>query len=222
MTDMSDITTDTFQQISDAVIALDEAQVLDLTRQALADGVEPSAIISEGLTQGIRKVGDAYQEGEVFLPEMLVAAEVVKQAVEIVRPHLTADMEKRGTVVIGTTTGDIHELGKDIVKLTLETNGFDVYDVGIDVPAERFAAEMLRTGAEVVGVSAMLTSTLPSVRHVIAAVRAADPTATVIMGGAPVTEANAEAYGADAFAPNAGEAIVVIAGLAERVRTARA
>jgi methanogenic corrinoid protein MtbC1 len=216
------MSTDLFGSISAAVEELHPEKAIDLTKEAIAAGVDPASIINDGLTPGMRAVGDAFEKGETFLPELLVAAEIFRSAVELVKPHLVAQPDSKGTVVIGTVAGDIHELGKNIVKLTLETSGFVVHDVGIDAPADKFAEELKRTGAEIVGASAMLTSTLPQVEAVVRAVRAADPTAKILVGGAPVTQANADHYGADAFAKDAASAARIAEELARNVRTARA
>ncbi|HJW74913.1 MAG TPA: cobalamin-dependent protein [Thermoleophilia bacterium] len=215
------MSTDVFGSISAAIEELQPERAIGLTKEALAGGLDPASIIADGLTPGMRAVGDAFENGDAFLPELLVAADIFRSAVELVKPHLAAEAEPKGTVVIGTVAGDIHELGKDIVKLSLETSGFAVYDVGIDTPAEKFAEEVKKSGAEVVGASAMLTSTLPQVRAVVEAVRAADPTAKILVGGAPVTQANADHYGADAFAPNAAAATRTAEELAKIVRAAR-
>jgi len=216
------MSTDLYGSISAAIQELQPEQAIDLTKEAIAAGLDPASIIADGLTPGMRAVGDSFEKGETFLPELLVAAEIFRSAVELVKPHIVTQAEPKGTVVIGTVAGDIHELGKNIVKLTLETSGFVVHDVGIDAPAEKFAAELKRTGAEIVGASAMLTSTLPQVEAVVKAVRAADPSAKILVGGAPVTQANADHYGADAFAHDAAAATRIAEELARSVRAARA
>ena len=130
--------------LSESLIALDEQGVLDLTQQALDGGAEPIAIINDGLTHGMTEVGKRFEAGEYFLPELLIAAEVFKAAVAIVKPHLTDAVVTKGKVVLGTVEGDIHDIGKNIVALALETNGYEVVDLGIDVPVARFAEEQLR------------------------------------------------------------------------------
>lgn len=216
------MTNDLLAQIRAALENLQPQQTADLTNEALAAGVDPESIIADGLTAAMQTIGDGFEKREVFLPELLVAADIFRSAIELVKPHLTVAAEPKGTVVIGTVAGDIHELGKNIVKLTLETSGYVVHDVGIDAPAERFAEELTRTGAEIVGASAMLTSTMPQLRALVDAVRAADPTAKILVGGAPVTQANADHYGADAFAPDAFSATRKAEELARAVRERRA
>jgi methanogenic corrinoid protein MtbC1 len=193
--------------LRESIIVLDEPKVLELTQKALDAGIEPIAVINQGLTPGMSEVGRLFEEGEYFLPELLVAAEVFKAAVEIVKPHLTDAVETKGKVVLGTVEGDIHDIGKNIVALAFETNGYEVVDLGIDVPVARFADEYLASGAAVVGASAMITSTLPALRRVVADVKAKVPSAKVLIGGAPVTPALVAEYGSDAYAGDAIEAV---------------
>jgi 5-methyltetrahydrofolate--homocysteine methyltransferase len=141
--------------------------------------------------------------------ELLIAAEAFKAAVELVKPHLAEAMQSKGTVVLGTVEGDIHDIGKNIVALTLETNGYEVVDIGIDVPIARFAEEQARTGAQIVGASAMITSTLPALKRVVEDVRAKSPETKVLIGGAPVTPELVAVYGADRYAGDAIEAVRV-------------
>jgi methanogenic corrinoid protein MtbC1 len=199
--------------IGESVIALEEPKVLELTRQALDSGIAPIAVINEGLTPGMTEVGKLFEEGEYFLPELLVAAEVFKAAVEIVKPHLGDAVETKGKVVLGTVEGDIHDIGKNIVALAFETNGYEVVDLGIDVPVARFADEYIASGADVVGASAMITSTLPALRRVVSDVRAKAPHAKVLIGGAPVTPALVAEYGSDAYAGDAIEAVRAVDAL---------
>ena len=195
--------------LSESLVELDEARVAELTAQALADGVAPVAIIQEGLTPGMAKVGQLFEDGDYYLPELLISAEAFKAAVELVKPHLGEAMQTKGTVVLGTVEGDIHDIGKNIVALTLETNGYEVIDIGIDVPIARFAEEQARAGAQIVGASAMITSTLPALKRVVEDVRAKSPGAKVLIGGAPVTAELVAAYGADLYAGDAIEAVRV-------------
>jgi methanogenic corrinoid protein MtbC1 len=192
------------------MIALDEEKVLAQTQQALDAGTEPVTIINAGLTPGMSEVGRLFEEGEYFLPELLIAAEVFKAAVDLVKPHLGAALETKGKVVLGTVEGDIHDIGKNIVKLGFETNGYEVIDLGIDVPIERFAEELIASGAQVVGASAMITSTLPALQRVVTDVKAKSPATKVLIGGAPVTPALVAQYGSDAYAGDAIEAVRVV------------
>ena len=195
--------------LSESIITLDEQKVLDLTRQALDSGIEPIAIINDGLTPGMNEVGKRFETGDYFLPELLIAADVFKAAVAIVKPHLTEAVATKGTIVLGTVEGDIHDIGKNIVALAFETNGYEVIDLGIDVPVARFAEEQLASGAHIVGASAMITSTLPALKRVVEDVKTRSPGAKVLIGGAPVTPALVAEYGSDAYAGDAIEAVRV-------------
>ena len=199
-----------FSALSESLIALDEQRVLDLTQQALDAGAEPIAVINDGLTPGMDEVGKRFESGDYFLPELLIAADVFKSAVAIVKPHLTEAVATKGTVVLGTVEGDIHDIGKKIVALALETSGYEVIDLGIDVPVARFAEEQLARGAHIVGASAMITSTLPALRRVVEDVKTRSPGAKVLIGGAPVTPALVAEYGSDAYAGDAIEAVRVV------------
>ena len=215
--------TEVFSQISDAVLKLEEQRVLDLTRQALDDGRSPQDVIQHGLAPGITEVGNLFEQGEYFLPELLVAADVFTSAIEIVRPHLSkATDEDKGAVVIGTVKGDIHEIGKNVVKLMLEVAGFTVHDLGIDVPLQAFVDKQRETGAEVVAASALLSSTMPLLKDLVELARAEKLSAAVIVGGAPVKEWLATEYGADGYSPDAVTAVRLVEETVERVRAQRA
>jgi methanogenic corrinoid protein MtbC1 len=198
-----------FSALSESIIVLDEQRVLDLTQQALDSGAEPIAVINDGLTPGMNEVGKRFETGDYFLPELLIAAEVFKAAVAIVKPHLTEAVATKGKIVLGTVEGDIHDIGKNIVALAFETNGYEVIDLGIDVPVTRFAEEQLASGAHIIGASAMITSTLPALKRVVEDVKTRSPGAKVLIGGAPVTPALVTEYGSDAYAGDAIEAVRV-------------
>ncbi len=200
---------DILRALGESLVELEEARVAELTSQALADGVPPVDVIQKGLAPGMSEVGKRFEEGDYYLPELLIAAEAFKAAVELVKPHLGEAMETKGTVVLGTVEGDIHDIGKNIVALTLETNGYEVIDIGIDVPIARFAEAQAESGAQIVGASAMITSTLPALKRVVEDVRAKSPDAKVLIGGAPVTPELVTAYGADLYAGDAIEAVRV-------------
>ena len=214
--------TELLSQISDALLKLEEQRVLDLTRKALDDGSSPRDVIQLGLAPGITAVGARFEAGEYFLPELLVAADVFTCAIEIIKPHLSMTAgEDRGAVVIGTVKGDIHEIGKNVVKLMLEVAGFTVYDLGIDVPLQAFIDKQRETGAEVVAASALLSSTMPLLKDLVELVRAEDLPAAVIVGGAPVKEWLAKEYGADGYSPDAVTAVRLVEDIVQKVRAER-
>ena len=187
-------------------------ETIDLTRQALSAGLEPMAIINEGLVPGMEVVGDKFQSGEYFLPHLIIAANAMQQAMELLEPELKARQqafETAGTLVIGSVAGDIHEIGKSLVATMMSASGFQVYDLGVDVPTETFVAKVRETGADLLGLSALLTTTMTGQRQVIEALEEAGirEQVKVLIGGAPVSQEWAEAIGADGYAEDAVGAI---------------
>jgi len=197
---------------------LDEEVVKAKADEALANGVLPLQVIEEGLSPAMKEIGDLFERGELFLPELLVATEVFKAGLEVVRPSLAAgSWEKACTVVIGTVEGDVHDIGKNIVKMMLETAGFEVIDLGIDVKASAFLDAAKQSDAKIIAASSLLSSTLPNLRLLVEAVRSDGLGALVMIGGAPVTDDLATAYGADGFAPDAILAVEEAKRLSVRV-----
>lgn len=214
--------TATFRQISDALLELEEARALDLIRHALSEGLPPRDVIQHGLAPGITEVGERFERSEYYLPELLVAADIFTSAIEIIKPHLPqAAGDDKGAVVIGTVKGDIHEIGKNVVKLMLEVAGFTVYDLGIDVPLQAFIDKQRETGAEIVAASALLSSTMPLLKDLVELVRAEKLPAAVIVGGAPVKDWLAKDYGADGYSPDAVSAVRLVEDTVQKVRAER-
>lgn len=187
-------------------------ETIDLTRQALSAGLEPMAIINEGLVPGMEVVGDKFQSGEYFLPHLIIAANAMQQAMELLEPELKARQqafETAGTLVIGSVAGDIHEIGKSLVATMMSASGFQVHDLGVDVLTETFVAKVRETGANLLGLSALLTTTMTGQRQVIEALEEAGirEQVKVLIGGAPVSQEWAEAIGADGYAEDAVGAI---------------
>jgi len=199
-------------QIVASLVAGDPDATVDGTRQALAAGIEPLAIIDGGLVPGMRIVGEKYSTGEYFLPNLIVSASGMKQAMAILVPELKArrqHLTSSGTVVIGTVRGDIHEIGKSLVATMLAANGFEVHDLGVDVPTDAFVARVKEAGANLVGLSALLTTTMHGQKDVIDALTKAGLRAQVkvMVGGAPVTRKWADDIGADGWAQDAVAAV---------------
>jgi corrinoid protein of di/trimethylamine methyltransferase len=185
-----------------------------LARLALEAGVPAQDVLNDGLLPGMRVVGDKFAAGEYFLPDMLVAAASMKAAMAVIDPALKASdtpVPVKSRIVIGTVRGDIHEIGKSLVATLLGANGFDVIDLGVDVPAERFVETVASTGAELVGLSALLTTTMGAQKSVIEALAAAGlrDRVKVMVGGAPVTEKWASDIGADGYAGDAVSAVTL-------------
>jgi 5-methyltetrahydrofolate--homocysteine methyltransferase len=200
------------ERLRTCVIEGDGDRARALVGEALDDGVDPLALLDEGLTPALRTVGDCWERGEVYLPEMILSAEAVKTALAVLKPRLAARVGTGpgGAVcVLGTVRGDIHDIGKNIVGTLLEAFGFTVVDLGIDVPAERFVEAVGTSGARLVGLSALLTSTMPHMRTVIDALRDAGQRSglRIAVGGAPITPAFATAIGADGTAEDGAAAL---------------
>jgi corrinoid protein of di/trimethylamine methyltransferase len=211
---------DVLNQLQEAVIAGEPEQARALAAQALAADIAPLDAIDQALNPGMQVVGDKYECGDYFIPDLMMAAEAMKAAMEKLEPELMARQEQRqilGTVVIGTVEGDIHEIGKSLVATMLGAAGFQVHDLGVDVSAERFVEQVKATGANVVGLSALLTTTMRNQEAVVEALAEAGlrEQVKVVIGGAPASPEWAETIGADAYAENANEAVDVVKRLLE-------
>lgn len=197
---------DLLDDLLDAVVHGNQKQAIALTGKLMATGADPQEILNEGLIAGMTEVGDRFKCGDYFVPEMLIAARAMKSGLELLRPQLVdTGVKPVGTVVLGTVRGDLHDIGKNLVGMFLEGAGFKVVDLGVDVPAEKFVNAVKENNATVVGMSALLTTTMAYTLDVINALQAANlrDKVKVIVGGAPITEEWAKRIGADAFAVDA-------------------
>jgi corrinoid protein of di/trimethylamine methyltransferase len=203
-----------YTEIINSITNLDEDKALELANKAINEDMELLKVIEKGYSEGIRKIGDLFDEGEFFLPELMLGGKIVQKALDILLPHLKEGekVSSSGTVVIGTIEGDIHSIGKTIVATMLSANGFDVYDLGADVPVEKFIDAALEKKADVVGISALLTITMVGQKKVMERMkeRGIRDKFKVIIGGAPVSSEWAEESGADGYADNAIEAVKLI------------
>jgi corrinoid protein of di/trimethylamine methyltransferase len=202
------------EKIAASVVDGEPDLTVDITEQALASGVEPMTIINDALLPGMRIVGQKFSDGEYFLPNLIVAAMGMKRAMARLEPELRArhqEVKSAGTVVVGTVQGDIHEIGKTLVGTMLSANGFQVHDLGVDVSAEQFVAKARETGACLVGLSALLTTTMTAQRTVVDALVSAGlrDRVKVMVGGAPVSAQWASDIGADGFAEDAIGAVAL-------------
>jgi len=202
--------------LSDAIIGGDHARAGDLTRQAIAQGLPPKAILDDGLIAGMTVVGDRFREHEIFLPDVLLAARAMYAGMDLLKPLLIREgIPAIGKVVIGTVRGDLHDIGKNLVGIMLKGAGFEVIDLGHDVPPQKMVDTAREQGATVIGMSALLTTTMPAMREVVELLRAQglDGRIRTVIGGAPVTAAFAREIGADAYGFDAGNAVDVVKGL---------
>jgi 5-methyltetrahydrofolate--homocysteine methyltransferase len=183
------------------------ADVRKLVEGLLAEGSPAQEILNSGLLEAMGEVGQRFKRNEVFVPEVLVAARAMKAGTELLKPHLIkAGVQAVATAVMGTVKGDLHDIGKNLVIMMLEGAGFAVVDAGVDVSPEKFVALAKEHNAKIVGLSALLTTTMPSMKGAVEAIRAAGVPAKVIIGGAPVTQAYCDAIGADGYSPDAASA----------------
>ncbi len=203
-----------FEAMRQSIIDGDEELAAELAEEAVRDGVPPLDAIDLGFVPGLTQVGDRFSSGEMFLPDMMLAARVMRRAVAVLEPEMLRRSTQRvvlGRVVLGTVKGDIHEIGKNLVGTMLGASGFEVHDLGVDVPPERFVAKAREVGADIVGLSALLTTTMTGQRTVIEALAAAGlrPGVRVIVGGAPATSDWAAEIGADGYSEDAIGAVAL-------------
>lgn len=197
--------------ILNAVVALDKVSVVDNVKIAIDSGIPIDDILNKGLIKAMDVIGAKFSSGEVFVPEMLMAAKSMQAGLEILKPHLSGDdLMEKGTVVIGTVKGDLHDIGKNLVSMMVEGAGFNVIDLGVDVETDTFVKEAQMHNADVICLSALLTTTMPAMAKTVKAVKEAGMKVKTIIGGAPVTDAYARQIGADGFSDNAPGAVELI------------
>ena len=196
------------EAIAVAVTKGDRNTVKELVSAALEEKVPVGDVLNKGLIAGMSVVGERFKKNEVYVPEVLIAARAMKEGMAIVKPLLAeAGIEPVGKVVIGTVKGDLHDIGKNLVGMMLQGGGFEVIDLGTDIPAEKFVSAAQENGAAVIGLSALLTTTMPQMADVVKAAKEAGVSVKIMIGGAPVTQAYADEIGADGYAPDAASAV---------------
>jgi methylmalonyl-CoA mutase cobalamin-binding domain/chain len=201
-------------ELRQAVLEGNEDGAASLARAELEAGTPASEIMDAALISAMDEAGAKMATGELFIPEVLVAADAMKAAMDVVSPHLTgASFGERGTVVIGAVEGDIHDIGKSLVALMLHGAGFTVIDLGVDVSPEEFVTTARDNSADIVAMSSLMVTTMPKMKVVIDALHEADLDAKPIVGGAPLTQAFADEIGAAGFAPDAGRAVTLVRNL---------
>jgi 5-methyltetrahydrofolate--homocysteine methyltransferase len=206
------------QKIYDSVLNGEMDEVAAHVQTALDAQIDPGVILKDGMISAMQEVGRLFEEGEYFVPEMLIAARAMQDVLALLKPHLVrANVESAGKVVLGTVKGDLHDIGKNLVAMMLEGAAFEIIDLGVDVPPDKFIEAVKVHQPKIVGLSALLTTTMPSMRTTIDALAVAGvrEQVKVIVGGAPVTEAFARDIGADGFAPDASRAVKLAKSLVE-------
>jgi 5-methyltetrahydrofolate--homocysteine methyltransferase len=201
---------DHLNTIKDAVIGGKHGEIKGLVQQALDAGTDPGTLINDALIAAMDVVGKDFGEGKIFVPEMLVSAMTMKSGLEVVKPRLAGgESQSRGTVIMATVKGDLHDIGKNLVSMMLEGAGFKVLDLGVDLSVEKLVDQVKAVGPDVLGLSALLTTTMPEMQKVIAELKnqGLRDKVKVLVGGAPVDRAFAEKIGADGYGSNAAEAV---------------
>jgi 5-methyltetrahydrofolate--homocysteine methyltransferase len=205
-------TNTTLDELFDGVVNGESKIVEQKVHEALNAGIDPTVILNEGMIRAMAEVGKRFEEGECYVPEMLVAAHAMQSGMGLLKPHLQKDrLETKARVAIGTVKGDLHDIGKNLVGIMLEGAGFEIQDLGTDVSPEKFV-EAARSGAKVIAMSALLSTTMIKMKDVVEAIAQADlpMKPVVIVGGAPLTETFAKSIGADGFAPDASRAVNLV------------
>jgi len=200
------------KQLYDSVVSGDAKATQALTQQALADGVDPLKLVNEYMVPAMDEVGRRFEANEYFVPELLISARAMKAALELIRPLLTARGDQPlGRVAIGTVKGDLHDIGKNLVGSLLEGGGFEVIDLGVNVTPEKFIATVNEKNANIVAMSALLTTTMPAMKTTIDALKQAGVRSKVkvLIGGAPITQKYADEIGADGYSENAVGAVAL-------------
>lgn len=195
-------------ELENGVTSLQQEVAVEAAKKALAAGVSPVEAIEHGLAKGIRTVGEKFEKKEMFVVELIYAASIMEEAIKVLEPEMKKSKEKRhavGTMVLGTVAGDIHDIGKNLVRIMLEAGGFEVHDIGKDVPTENFVSKVTETGANIVGASSLMTTTVEVQKEVVDTLRAAGLDVPVMVGGAAATDEWAKEIGAS-YASDANSA----------------
>jgi len=203
-------TKEILKELHDAVVHYDEDKAAEWAKIALDEGVDPFVATMDGLAEGMVEVGELYNKKEYFVPELLMCADALYAGLDILKPAIEASGRKpevKGSIVLGVVEGDVHDIGKNLVKLMFDVAGWDVYDLGKDVPLDKFVEEQVRTDADIVGISTLMTTTMLAMPVIIKKLRERNPNVRIMLGGAPLNPDIVEKYGADGYAKTAGTAV---------------
>jgi 5-methyltetrahydrofolate--homocysteine methyltransferase len=204
------------KSVFDGVIEGNAPLVQEKVKEALGQGVAPGEILNQGMIAAMAEVGKRFEDGDFFVPEMLIAARAMQSGMALLKPHLLeGDVKTAGKVAIGTVKGDLHDIGKNLVAMMLEGAGFEIIDLGTDVPPEKFVEAVKNQSADVIAMSALLTTTMPNMKNTVEALKTAGlrDQVKVLIGGAPVTANYAQQIGADGYAPDASRAVALAKSL---------
>jgi corrinoid protein of di/trimethylamine methyltransferase len=196
--------------LREALIEYDEDKVAEWAKVALDEGVDPFVATIEGLADGMLEVGELYNKKEYFVPELLLCSDALYAGLDILRPAIKAsgrESEAKGSIVLGVVEGDVHDIGKNLIKMMFDVAGWTVHDLGKDVPLEKFVEEQIRTDSDIVGLSALMTTSMVAMPEIVKKLREKNPNVRIMLGGAPITPEIVEKYGADGYAESAGTAV---------------
>ena len=194
--------------LHDGVVAFEEDRVEELSQAAIDEGMDAYETIMDGLAAGMETVGKLYDTQEYFVPEILMCSDALYKGLDVLQPHVKdKEAKTKGQVVIGTVEGDVHDIGKNLVKMMFEVAGFTIHDLGRDVKLEKFVEEQLKTDSEIVALSALMTTSMLAMPKVIEMIKKRNPNVKILVGGAPVSGDVADKYGADGYADNAANAV---------------
>lgn len=199
-----------FQNISDAVVDMDEEKTVELSNEAIKNNYDAYEAIDKGLSNGMERAGKLFEEEEYFIPELLMCSDAMYAGLEVLKPHLESkEEEEKFKVVIGVIEGDTHDIGKNLVKIMLETSGFEVIDLGRDIPPQKFVTAARETGAQIIALSTLMTTTMDGMSKVIEILKKENVRENfkVMIGGGPISQAFADKIGADGYSVNAAEAV---------------
>ena len=203
-------TKELMKALQEAVVNYDEDKVKELSQAVIDEGVDPFTATMDGLAEGMIQVGDLYNKKEYFVPELLMCADALYAGLDLLKPAIEASgrkSESKGSIVLGVVEGDVHDIGKNLIKMMFEVAGWTVYDLGKDVPLDKFVEEQLRTDSDIVGLSALMTTSMISMPEIVKKLKEKNPKVRVMLGGAPITPEVVEKYGADGYARDAGTAV---------------
>ena len=203
-------TEEILKELREALVDFDEDKVVELAKVALEEGVDPFVATMDGLANGMIEVGELYNKKHYFVPELLMCADALYAGLDVLKPAIIASGRKpeaKGSIVLGVVEGDVHDIGKNLIKMMFDVAGWKVYDLGKDVPLDKFVEEQIRTDSDVVGLSALMTTSMILMPDIIKKLKEKNPKVRIMLGGAPITQKTVDKYGADGFAESAGTAV---------------
>ena len=203
-------TKEILKKIREALINYDEDKVVEWAKIAIDEGVDPFVATMDGLADAMIEVGELYNKKEYFVPELLMCSDALYAGLDTLKPAIEASgrqPEAKGSIVLGVVEGDVHDIGKNLIKMMFDVAGWTVYDLGKDVPLDKFVEEQIRTDSDIVGLSALMTTSMIAMPEIVKKLKEKNPNVRIMLGGAPVTPELVEKYGADGYAKSAGTAV---------------